>query len=147
MKVILTQDVKPHGKKGDLVEVNDGFARNFLLPKKLATEATSNAINERKQKIANEAKRKAEEKAAAEELYNKINNSSVDVAVKCGDGKMYGSVTTADISKAMNASGYAIDKRNIKIKDPIKALGVFTVEVWCYANLTAKVSINVVKEN
>lgn len=145
MKIILLADVKEQGKKGELIDVNDGYARNFLIPKKLGLEATTAAINNRNQKMANEEKKKAEEKEKALEVYNALLNKTVDVPVRCGEGKMYGSVTTADIAKAFESAGYKVDKKNVKIKDPIKALGVFQVEVWCYAKYSAKVNINVVK--
>jgi large subunit ribosomal protein L9 len=145
MKIILLEDVKAQGKKGDLIDVNDGYARNFLIPKKLGMEATTAAINNRKQRMANEAKQKAEEKAKALELYNSLMNKTVDVPVKCGDGKMYGSVTTLDVSKALDLAGFKVDKKNVKIKEAIKALGVFPAEIWCYPNYSAKININVVK--
>lgn len=145
MKVILLADVKEQGKKGELIDVNDGYARNFLIPKKLGMEATNAAINNRNQRIANEEKQKAEEKEKALAIYNSLMNKSVDVPVKCGEGKMYGSVTTADIARAFDAQGYKVDKKNVKLKEPIKTLGVFPVEVWCYPSYNAKVNINVVK--
>jgi large subunit ribosomal protein L9 len=145
MKVILLADVKAHGKKDDLVEVNNGYANNFLIPKKLAMEATNSAINNRKQRLVNEAKQKAEEKAIALALYNSLKDKTLDVPVKCGDGKMYGSVTTADIATALTADGYTVDKKNVKIKDPIKTLGVFPIEIWCYPQYSAKVNVNVIK--
>lgn len=145
MKVILLADVKEQGKKGDLIEVNDGYARNFLIPKKLGMEATNAAINNRNQRIANETKQKEAEKEKALALYNAILNKTIDVPVKCGDGKMYGSVTTLDIAKAFEKEGFAIDKKNVKLKESIKNLGVFPIEIWCYPNYSAKVNINVVK--
>jgi large subunit ribosomal protein L9 len=145
MKIILLEDVKAQGQKGDLIDVNDGYARNFLIPKKLGMEATTAAINNRKQRMANEAKQKAEEKEKALELYNSLMNKTIDLSVKCGDGKMYGSVTTQDIAKALDLVGFKVDKKNVKIKEAIKALGVFPVEIWCYPNYNAKININVVK--
>ena len=145
MKIILLEDVKAQGKKGDLVEVNDGYARNFLIPKKLGMEATTAAINNRNQRLANEAKQKAEEKEKALALYNSLMNKTINVPVKCGDGKMYGSVTTLDIAKALESTGFKVDKKNVKLKEPIKALGVFPVEIWCYPNYNAKINLNVVK--
>lgn len=146
MKLILLQDVKALGKKGELVEVNDGYARNFLIPKKLGYEATKNAINERNQRLANEEKRRAEEKAAALKMHSEINGKSVDVPVKCNGGKMYGSVTAQDIADALKKHGYTIDKKKITIPIPIKALGAFSAEVWCYKETVAKITVNVVEE-
>ncbi len=146
MKVILLQDVKAMGKKGDIVEVNDGYAINFLIPKKMVIKATKDAQNERNQKIANEEKRKAEEKDAALALHAKLNGTSVTVPMKCNDGKMYGSVTTMDVAKALNDLGFAVDKKKITLPGAIKSLGSYTVDVWCYNQTIAKVTINVVAE-
>ncbi len=143
MKVILLQDIKPIGKKGDLAEVNDGYAKNFLIPKKMVVEATKNAINERNQKIANEEKRLAEEKAAALALKAALDGKTVDVPVKCNGDKMYGSVTTQDVSDALKKAGFDVDKKKITIKTPIKNLGKFPVEVWCYKETVAKIELNV----
>lgn len=146
MKVLLAVDLKPHGKKGEVIEVNDGYARNFLLPKKLAVAANSEVLNQRKQMLANEEKRRAEEKAAATEVYNAINNAVIDVPVRCGNGKLYGSVTNQDIAAAIKEKGFEIDKRNIKVKDSIRDLGKFDIEIKCYANMTAKVILNIIPQ-
>lgn len=146
MKVILLQDVKALGKKGDVVEVNDGYARNFLIPKKLVMEGTKNALNERNQKMANEAKRLAEEKAAALALCKELNGQEVKVPVKCNGGKMYGSVTTQDVASALARLGYTVDKKKITLSETIKTLGIFTADVWCYKETVAKIKINVVAE-
>lgn len=145
MKVILLRDVKEQGKQGDLIEVNDGYARNYLIPKKLAMEATSAAINNRNQMLANEAKKKAAEKEKAIELYNELMNKTINLPVRCGEGKLYGSITTADIAKALNSYGLNVDKKNVRLKEPIRSLGIFEVEIWCYANYIAKINLNVVK--
>ena len=145
MKVILLQDVKPIGKKGDLAEVNDGYARNFLIPKKMATEATKNAINERNQKLANEQKRLAEEKAAALEMFSNLKGKEFDVPVKCNGGKMYGSVTSQDVADALAAKGFNVDKKKITLPGAIKSLGAYDVEVWCYKETVAKIKIHVVE--
>ncbi|MFA6866719.1 MAG: 50S ribosomal protein L9 [Clostridia bacterium] len=147
MKVVLLVDVKPHGKKGDIVEVNDGFARNFLLPKKKAIVANAEVINNRKQNLANEAKKKAEEKAEALELYNAINKSSIDVPVRCGNGKLYGSVTNQDVADALKAKGFEIDKRNVKIKENIRELGNYEIEVKCYTGYLAVVTLNIISSD
>jgi len=147
MKVVLLVDVKPHGKKGDIVEVNDGFARNFLLPKKKAIVANAEVINNRKQNLANEAKKKAEEKAEALELYNAINKSSIDVPVRCGNVKLYGSVTNQDVADALKAKGFEIDKRNVKIKENIRELGNYEIEVKCYTGYLAVVTLNIISSD
>ena len=146
MKVILLTDVKSLGKKGDLVEVADSYARNFLIPKKLVAEATKTAINERNQRIASEERKKAEEKAAALAMCEKLNGATVTVPVKCNEGRMYGSVTNADVAKAIEALGYTIDKKKITLTSNIKNIGVYSAEVWCYKETVAKISVNVVAE-
>lgn len=144
MKVILLQDIKPIGKKGDLAEVNDGYARNFLIPKKMVMEATKSAVNERNQQIAKEQKRLAEEKAAALELCKEINGKQIDVPVKCNGDKMYGSVTTQDVADALAAKGYTVDKKKVTLHETIKALGVYDADIWCYKETVAKIKINVI---
>ncbi|MBR1746836.1 MAG: 50S ribosomal protein L9 [Clostridia bacterium] len=145
MKVILLQDVKPIGKKGDVAEVNDGYARNFLIPKKMASEATKAAVNERNQRIANEEKRRAEEKAAALEMKKNLNGKTVKVPAKCNGDKMYGSVTAQDVADALKTLGFEVDKKKVTIPT-IKALGIYDAEVWCYAETVAKIKISVIPE-
>lgn len=145
MKVIFLQDVKGSGKKGQILEVNDGYARNFLIKKKLATDATAANINEANQKKAAEEKRLAEELVAAKELAKKLEASVIDIGVKCGDGKIYGSVTTADIAEGLDKQGISIDKKKVVLKDCIKALGRYEIEIKVYAGITAKVHVNIVK--
>ena len=144
MKIILLQDVKALGKKGEIVEANDGYAKNFLIPKKLAIAATKEAQNERSQKIQNEIKKEEERKQKAKELCDKISGMELVVKVKSNGEKMYGSVTNQDISNAFKEAGFDIDKKNIKTKDTIKNLGTYSIEVWCYKEITAKLSIKVV---
>jgi large subunit ribosomal protein L9 len=146
MKIVLLQDVKKLGSAGDIVEVNDGYARNFLIPKKMAAEATKSIINEHAQRLEKEKRQREQEKQAALELKQTLKTKTVEVAVKCGDGKMYGSVTTQDIAKALAKQGIEIDKRKISIPEPIKQLGEHVVEVWLYKETTVKMKINVVKE-
>jgi large subunit ribosomal protein L9 len=127
------------------VEVSDGYARNFLLPKKIAKEATKSVINERQQKLEKERREKEAERQKAVELKEILSKKTIEVRVKCGNGKMYGSVTSQDIAKALAEQGFEIDKRKITILEPIKQLGVYTVDVWLYAETVAKLKINVVK--
>ncbi len=143
MKVILLQDIKSMGKKGDVVEVNDGYARNFLIPKKMVVEGTKNALNEHNQRMANEAKRLAEEKAAALAFCAEINGKEIDVPVKCNGDKMYGSVTAQDVADALSKLGYTVDKKKITLHETIKTLGVYSADVWCYKETVAKIKINV----
>ncbi|MDD4315651.1 MAG: 50S ribosomal protein L9 [Clostridia bacterium] len=146
MKIVLLQDFKSLGAAGDIVEVNDGYAKNFLIPKKLASEATRSIINEHEQRVEKEKRQKEKERQQALELKQTISTKTVEVAVKCGEGKMYGSVTAQDIAKGLAKQGIEIDKRKITIPEPIKQLGEHIVEVWLYKETTVKMKINVVKE-
>ncbi len=146
MKVILLTDVKSLGKKGDLVTVTDSYAKNFLIPKKMVAEATKTAQNERNQRIASEEKKKAEEKAAALAMYEKLNGASVSVRMKCNEGRMYGSVTNADVAKGLADLGFDVDKKKISLPSGIKNLGSYSAEVWCYKETVAKITLNVIPE-
>ncbi|MGI6229000.1 MAG: 50S ribosomal protein L9 [Christensenellales bacterium] len=147
MKVILLEDVKGLGKRGELVEASDGYARNFLIKKKLARAADAAAVNEIKQKAEAEAERKRRELEAAKNMAEELKTKSVTVAVRCGDGKIYGSVTNADVAEGLAAMGYNVDKKKIIIKEGIKELGVYTAEIKLYPELSATITINVVKAN
>lgn len=144
MKVFLTADVAGHGKKGEVVEVNDSYARNYLIPRKLAVEATKNVLNEYTQRLEKEAKQAQKEKDEAMELRKKIDGTTITVSVRCGGGKMYGSVTSQDVADALAAQGFSVDKKKISIKDTIKTPGVYDVEVKVYKETVAKLKINVV---
>ena len=144
MKVLLLQDVQGHGKKGTIVELNDGYARNFLIPKKMAVEATKSIVNAYNQRVEKELRlaQKAKEEALA--LAKELSGKTVDVVVKCGeDGKMYGSVTTQDVASALGAMGYQVDKKKIVLKDVIKKVGVYEAEVKVYKETSAKIKVNV----
>lgn len=147
MKVILTQDVKAQGKKGQLIDVSDGYARNFLLPKKLAVEANSKNMEELKN--AETSKRIQEEKElkAAKELAAKLEGRTVKIVRACGaDEKLYGSVGTKDISDAVSEQlGIEIDKRKIQLDDPIKAYGSYTVSVKLHREVSGKIAFEVTK--
>ena len=124
MKVLLLQDVKAHGKKGDIIEVSDGYAKNFLIKKKMAIQATNQVINETNQKKASELRKLEIEKQEAIKLAERLNGNTIIVEIACGDnGKMFGSVTAKEISDALLKSGYDIDKKKINLKEPIKSLG------------------------
>ena len=125
MKVILLQDVKGKGKKGQMLEISDGYARNFLLPKKLAVEATAAAINTMRMNDKAAAERAAKERAEALEISRKLREMTLVVTAKGGGaGKLFGSVTSQEIADALRAkSGIAIDKRKIVLSDSIKKLG------------------------
>ena len=147
MKVILTQDVKGQGKKGQLVDVSDGYARNFLLPKKLAVEA--NAANMSELKNAETKKRIQEEKelAAAKETAAKLEGCMVKIQRTGGaDDKLYGSVSTKDIAEALaQQHGIEIDKRKIVLDDAIKAYGSYTVNVKLHTAVSGKINFVVTK--
>lgn len=144
MKVILKADVKGQGKKGEIVNVSDGYARNFLFKNNLAEEATASSVNSAR--IAAEAAehRKAVEKAAAQELKKKLDAETVTVKIKVGEnGKLFGALSNQNIADALAAKGLEVDKKKIVIADPIKSLGRYTVTVKCYAEISAKLTVAV----
>lgn len=144
MKVILTADVKGQGKKGELINVSDGYARNFLFKQKLAVEASNAALNELKNREASKAHHIAEEKKAAEADAAKVNGKTVTIKAKAGaNGKLFGSVTSREIAEAVEkAFGIAVDKRKITVSD-IKAFGTYTAEIKFYNGIIAKLTIEV----
>jgi len=147
MKVILLKDVKGTGKKGAIVEVNDGYARNFLIKKGLAQEGTQQNIYVAEQrKKAVEAKIAAE-RAEAREIANKLKDITVKVSAKGGEnnGKMFGSVTSEMISNALKELGFDIDKKKIEIKDSIRDFGEFEVVLRLYSEVTQTLKIQVVR--
>ena len=146
MKVILLADVKGHGKKGELCNVSDGYARNFLFPKKLAVEANSTAMNELKNREEAKAHHLAEEEKAAEEIRNKIDKKQVVITAKAGaSGKLFGAVTAKEVAAAVKeAFGVEIDRRKMNIAD-IKQFGEYTAEIKLYSGVTATLTV-VVKE-
>ena len=143
MKVILLQDVQGHGKKGDIVVINDGYAKNFLIPKKMAVEATKQMMNEIAQKTAKEARILKEEREKAEALAKEIKGLTVTILAKFGGEKMYGSVTTQDVADALKKLGYDVDKKKIAIKDSIKSVGVYDAEIKVYRDVNAKIKIKI----
>lgn len=146
MKVILQQDVKPHGKKGDVVTVNDGYARNFLFPKKLAIEATAGALDDVRKKQEAAQRREAKERLEAANLADKLKKAIVEVKVRCGEGdRIYGSVTSAEIATALSEAGYEVDKRKIVLKENIRSLGTYQIEIKVYAGISAKATIKVTR--
>lgn len=143
MKVVLLQDVKGQGKKGELVNVSDGYARNFLFPRKLAMEANAQILNEIKNKNEAEQFKKAEDKKAALALAEKIKDIVVRFKSTGGaDGKLYGAVTAKDISdKLASDFGINVDKRKIVISDTIKTVGEYTLDVKLYPEISAKLRV------
>ena len=147
MEIVLLEDVKALGKKGQVVKVNDGYARNFILPKKLGVEATAKNLNDLKLQKANEAKIAAEQLAAAKELGEKLEKSSVTVAIKAGEGgRAFGSVSSKELGKAIQDQlGLDVDKKKIVLNDPIKAIGSFEVPIKLHKDVTAKLAVKVVE--
>ena len=145
MKVILLCDVKGQGKRDQIVEVSDGYARNFLFPQKKAIPADAKATNELKNKEESKQFRISEERKAASALAAKINGVELDIQIGHGqDGRLYGSVTAKDIATALTAKvGADIDKRKINLKDNIKAYGNYDVEVKLYSDVIAKFVVKV----
>ena len=145
MKVILLQDVKGKGKKGQMLEVSDGYARNYMLPKKLAIEATADAINTKNMNDKAAAEKTAKERAAAVEISRRIRELTVTVKAKGGGaGRLFGSVTTQEIADALKASaGITLDKRKIVLADPIKSVGTYTVQCKLGYEITAPLTVKI----
>ena len=146
MKVILLADVKGQGKKGELCNVSDGYARNFLFPKKLAIEADATAMNDLKNRQSADAHHKAEQKAAAQAVFDAINGKTVTIKAKAGaSGKLFGAVTSKEVTAEINrAYGTSLDKKKVSMND-IKSFGEFSAEVKLYNGITATVTVAVVE--
>lgn len=146
MKVILLSDVKALGKKGDVVEVAEGYARNFLLPRTLASEASKGALALHADQKRAQEKREAQTLAEAKELATKIENTPFAVKVRAGgNGKLFGAVTNADVADAiLKTLDVDVDKHKIEIKSQIKALGSYPVEIKLHRNVVANATISVV---
>ena len=146
MKVILLSDVKPLGKRGDVATVADGYANNFLLPRKLATAATPGAIKQLEQQNNAKARRQAEEVANAQDVAAQLEQSTFEIPARAGgNGRLFGTVTNANVADAIAAAlNVAIDRHKIEMKDGIKALGTYPIEVRLGNNVVAKSNIRVV---
>ena len=146
MKVILLQDVKSLGKKGEIVEVSDGYARNAILPKKLGVEATSKNLNDLKLQKQHADKVAQENYEQAQALAKEIEQKKVTIAMQSGvSGKVFGSVSTKEIALATEKqTGLKLDKKKIQLTDPIKALGNYEVIVKLHPKVTAKLAVTVV---
>ena len=147
MEIVLLQDVKSLGKKGQVVKVNDGYARNYILPKKLGVEANAKNLNDLKLQKANDAKVAAEQLAAARELAAKLQEGSVTVSIKAGEGgRTFGSVSTKEIGKAVSDQlKLDIDKKKMVLEEPIKSLGTHEVPVKLHKDVTAILRVKVVE--
>ena len=143
MKVILNEDVKSVGKKGEMVDVSDGYARNFILKKKLGVEATPKNMNDLKLKKQNEEKVAAENLAEAKAFAEEIKTKSIEVAIKAGqDGRTFGSVSSKEIATAGEEQlGYDLDKKKMQIKEPIKNIGTYMVPIRLHAKVTAELKV------
>ncbi len=144
MKVILLADVKTLGKADDIVEVNDGYARNFLFKKNLALEATPANLNSIKLKKGAQAEKARRDLALAKEDGVKLNGQTIDLEMKSGDGgRLYGAVTAQDIADALDKKGFKVDKKHIVVKNPIKAIGVYEIAIKLHAEVLVSVRIQV----
>ena len=145
MKVILLQDVKGKGKKGQMIEVSDGYARNFMLPRKIAVEATPDAVNTMRMNDKATQERIAREKAEAMDTSKKLRELTVVVKAKGGGaGRLFGSVTNQEIADSLkNQTGIALDKRKIVLSDPIKSVGTYTVTCKLGYEITAPLTVKI----
>ena len=144
MQVILNQDIKELGKKGDLVNVSDGYAKNYLIPRKLAVTADATAMNELKNRESSKAHKLAVEKANAEAAAEKINGKTVNLTARAGtNGRLFGSVTTKDIAEKLKSDfGVAIDKKCLTVED-IRSCGTYECTVKVYTGIVAKIKVMV----
>lgn len=148
MRVILTTDVESVGKMGEIKEVKNGLARNYLIPKKLAIRATPGNIKVWEQKSNIIMKREEGLKVEAQGYASKIDGVSVSIAVKVGEGnKIFGSVTSQNISAALKEAGFEVSRKDIKLESPIKVLGTHDVSVKLYQDVEANISVTVIGEN
>lgn len=147
MKIILLQDVKGQGKKGEVLDVNEGYARNFLIKKGLAEVATAAKLNDISMKKSAADFHKAEEVKATKELAKEINGKSFTVKIKAGqNGKVFGSVTSANVSDSLAAAGYQVDKKKVVLAQPIKNTGTYEVELKLMEGISAKIKVTVEAE-
>lgn len=148
MIVILNKDVKGTGKAGDVVKVSDGYARNMLIPKGLATEATQGNIRHLEKQKAIAAEKKAEEKAAAKKQAEKIGKLTVTIKTKAGDGgKIFGSITSKDIAEGLKSQhGIEVDKKKIQLSSPIKQTGEMSVDIKLHSEVSAELKVKVEAE-
>ena len=144
MKIILTQDVKKLGKKGDIIEVKDGQARNHLIPNNFAVEANKNNLNELDAKNESVKKNDLQNKQAALDICKKLEKEKIIFKVKENSGKLFGSITTLAIYEELSKLGYKVDKRNIYLKRPINTLGKFEIKIKLYNEIFTNISIEII---
>ena len=144
MKVILLQDVRGKGKKGQMLEVSDGYARNYMLPRKIAMEATPDAVNTMRMNDKATQERQARERAEAMKLAKRMKAMTLTVYAKGGGaGRLFGSVTSQEIADALQAQGITLDKRKIFMDDPIKNVGTYTVRCKLGYEITAQLTVQI----
>ena len=145
MVVILKRDVKGTGRAGDVVKVNDGYARNMLIPKGYAIEATKGNIRSLEKVKEKQAEKEAQQRAAASEKAEQLKKAQVTIVTKSGEGgRLFGSITSKDIADAvMEQTGISVDKKKIKLDQPIKNLGTFHVEIKLYYDINAEITVTV----
>ena len=146
MKVILNQKVGRLGERGNIVNVTDGYARNYLLPKKLAILATPANIKRFEQEEELQKNKEEKEKILAEKIAEKLNIMTVTVSKKAGEEILFGSVTTADIAELLEKEGFSIDKRKILILEPIKKLGEYQVSIKLHPEVSTQINLVVIRE-
>ena len=148
MKVILLEDVRKKGKKGDIINVSDGYAKNFLFPKNLAKEATAQALSELQSKKASEIYEEGLKKEEAEKIFSIINEKIITIKVKCGkEGKLFGSVTTKDIAqKIKDTYQITINKHKINLETEIKAFGTYKFTIKLYPGIVATMAATITEE-
>ena len=148
MKVLLLADVKGQGKKDQIIDVSDGYAKNFLFPRKLAVVADKGAVNEAKSREASKQYKLDTQREEAEKLAKEINGKTINIIAQGGTyGRLYGSVTAKDISEAYKKQfGVDIDKRKLQLDEPIRAFGVYSVEAKIYNGISATVKVAVVSK-
>lgn len=142
MKVILFQEIKGLGKKGELKEVAEGYARNYLLPRRLAVEATAANVRQQEALLQRRTERLAKERADAEALRNQLEGLLLEITARAGEGgRLFGSVTAGDIAQALESNGFRVDKRKIELAEPVKSLGRFRVRVRLLSEVSAALEI------
>jgi large subunit ribosomal protein L9 len=147
MKVVFLQDVKGQGKKGQIKEVSEGYAQNFLIAKGLASPATQGTVKQLDNQKKAEERKKADEKAEAEALGVKLSEMTVQIKAKAGEGgRLFGAITNKQVAEALEKQGIKIDKRKLVLEDPIRSLGVTKVPVKVHHEVTASLNVQVVEE-
>lgn len=147
MKVIFKADVKGQGKKGEVKEVSDGYARNYLIPRGLAVEATEGNLKQLASQKEKEAERQAQQKAAAEQLAAKLNEMVLTIKAKAGEGgRLFGAVTAKRLAEELASQGVKVDRKTIQLPEPIRELGTTQVEIRLFPGVQAMLRVQVVKE-